>query len=98
MPVPAKTSKPTTPKPARTTPKPTRTTPQAEVCVYDSTWAARQERNRLAREAQMHNYNTQINMAINSGDMDEAARLQDELIALQERWAEDDSLDPEPKC
>lgn len=97
MPVPTKTPK-TTPKPARTTPKPIRTTPQAEVCVPDPTWSARQERNRIAREAQTHNYNVEINMAINRGDMDEATRLQDEFSALQQSWAEDDALDPQPKC
>ena len=42
--------------------------------------------------------NVQINMAINSGDLDEAARLQNDMQALEQQWAIDDQLDPEPVC
>lgn len=41
---------------------------------------------------------TRINMAINSGDLDEAAGLQDDMMDLEEQWARDDELDPEPTC
>lgn len=64
----------------------------------DSTWAARQERNQISREARRFNVNVQINMAINSGDLDEAAQLQNNMQTLEQQWAIDDQLDPEPAC
>ena len=90
----------TAPPLARTTEPsaPARATAPSPVCVPDSTWAARQERNRISREARRFDMNVQINMAINSGDLDEAARLQNDMQALEQQWAIDDQLDPEPVC
>ena len=42
--------------------------------------------------------NIQNNMAINSGDMDRAARLANDMQALEQQWALDDLLDPKPAC
>lgn len=90
----------TAPPLARTTEPsaPARATEPSPVCVPDSTWAARQERNRIAREARRFDMNVQINIAINSGDLDEAALLQNDMQALEQQWASDDQLDPEPVC
>jgi hypothetical protein len=94
---PAQTAPPTKTVSATATP-PARTTRPSPVCVSDPTWAVRQEQARISREAQRFDMNVQINMAINSGDLDEAARLQNDMQALEQQWVIEDQLDPEPAC
>ena len=83
---------------SRTATPPARTTRPSPLCVPDPTWAGRQEQARISREAQRFDINVQIKMAINSGDLDEAARLQNEMQALEQQWVIEDQLDPEPAC
>ncbi len=97
---PAQTARPTPPTKtvSTTAAPPARTTRPSPVCVPDPTWAVRQEQARISREAQRFDMNVQINMAINSGDLDEAARLQNDMQALEQQWVIEDQLDPEPAC
>lgn len=46
----------------------------------------------------MYNLNTQFNMAVNSGDLDNAATIQNDMIALQQQWDLEDQMDPPPAC
>lgn len=49
------------------------------------------EKARIQRLAEMYNQNIDVNIALNSGDMDEAARLTNTMRATQEQWAVDDA-------
>ncbi|WP_156971526.1 hypothetical protein [Knoellia sinensis] len=98
-PVPTLTVRATTPnRPAAPAKTPAAATEASPLCVPDPTWAARQERNRAAREAQRSNMNIAINTAITTGQLDEAARLQNDMLALEQQWLHEDQLDPEPAC
>jgi TP901 family phage tail tape measure protein len=49
------------------------------------------EKTRIQRLADMYNRNVNINMAINSGNLDEAAKLSNDAQATQEGWLVDDA-------
>ena len=48
------------------------------------------EKERISRLREMFSSNIDLNMAINSGDLDEAARIASEMSAKQGEWALDD--------
>lgn len=51
------------------------------------------EKSRIQRLADMYSKNVDLNMAINSGSLDEAAKIQNDMIATQQGWAVDDAKD-----
>lgn len=97
-PAPTARATPSTKTASTTATPPARPTRSLPLCVPDPTWAARQEQARISREAQRFDISVQINMAINSGDLDEAARLQNEMQALEQQWVIEDQFDPKPAC
>ena len=48
------------------------------------------EQNRVTYQARLANLNIRFNQALNSGDLDEAARLSSESSAVQQQWSIDD--------
>lgn len=49
------------------------------------------EKNRIQRLANMYNKNIDLNLAINTGDLDEAARISSDMAATRQQWAMDDA-------
>lgn len=49
------------------------------------------EKARIQRLADMYNQNIDFNVALNSGNMDEAAKIANNMRATQEQWAVDDA-------
>jgi hypothetical protein len=79
-------------------PAPTQAQAPVKTCTPDPNYYYRKEQTRISREAQMSNLNIQFNMALNSGDLDKAAMIQNNMIALQQQWAVEDSMNPPPAC
>lgn len=48
------------------------------------------EKTRIQRLAEMYNKNVNLNMAINSGDLDQAAIIQNDMVSTQEQWSAGD--------
>lgn len=49
------------------------------------------EKNRIQRLSELYNQNVDFNVALNSGDMDEAAKIANGMQASQSQWALDDA-------
>ena len=91
------------PAPAQTVapapvPAPTQARAPIDTCVPDPTYYLRQEQTRLQREAQRANLNIRFNMALDAGDVDEAAMIQNEASALEQSWSIEDQMNPPPDC
>jgi hypothetical protein len=67
------------------TPTPTRSS------VDCSAYRAQKARDQASRQAQSFNFNTQWNMALNSGDTAKAAQIMQQSEAAQKSWADQDA-------
>lgn len=73
---------------AKVAPVPAPTAPAPVDC---RAYSYAKEDNRIRYEAELANTNIEFNMALNTGQLDEAAALQSAAAAIQQQWALDDA-------